>query len=516
VATSIPDNWLDKLLPFPRPEYAKQTEALLTDLLWRSPGSSLAHAKLFDALGQLQPAAGQPPFDPERLIPRSRPGANPNTKLVQTFSLAQATATSSLVSSAGNNPTPTGAFLESLVAPRARGDKSDAFVPVHPSLVAMQTLHGLVNKQNPANLATAIEIMGWLGGAPAQGAVSSAFLAACQVPNAPREGATGLFESLSRAISEHVWKSLPTLPQWQPPMGSWPAWPGALPENVAASDAAQLSSYQKTPFAWFWRKWTRLTSPANRWHEVLPGRRFVDWSMCLLRTGLAFSYLWEAEFYTRLQRRVADRLLPGGGPGIDSIRMMLDEGALLATIEPTGIPASQKGIWPALADLLARGYLARKRLQDEVDNGSALPGGPSLANQVDAWVQSLSAAQVQELGKPLRVAPRTANNQKEFVRYLIQPRSSDDDMIDQADFYYLARSNSRHTWFHPGPEWLVVATSLLCDAPGGHCTLGELVKDLAALGIRVDRSVLVSLLEESGLSTDSPDADNALVIKSGF
>jgi hypothetical protein len=26
----------------------------------------------------------------------------------------------------------------------------------------------------------------------------------------------------------------------------------------------------------------------------------------------------------------------------------------------------------------------------------------------------------------------------------------------------------------------------------------------------------VGLLEESGLSTDSPDADNALVIKSGF
>src|SRR5204862_5545467 len=142
-----------------------------------------------------------------------------------------------------------------------------------PSLVALQTLHGLVNKQNPANLATAIEIMGWLGGAPSQGAVSSAFLAACQVPNAPRDGATGLFESLSRAIGEHVWKSLPTLPQWQSPMPSWPAWPGALPENLAASAAAQLSSYQQTPFAWFWRKWTRLTSPANRWHEVLPGRR---------------------------------------------------------------------------------------------------------------------------------------------------------------------------------------------------------------------------------------------------
>ena len=35
-------SWLvNSLLPLPRPEYAKQTEALLTDLLWRSRGSSL-------------------------------------------------------------------------------------------------------------------------------------------------------------------------------------------------------------------------------------------------------------------------------------------------------------------------------------------------------------------------------------------------------------------------------------------------------------------------------------------
>jgi hypothetical protein len=43
-----------------------------------------------------------------------------------------------------------------------------------------------------------------------------------------------------------------------------------------------------------------------------------------------------------------------------------------------------------------------------------------------------------------------------------------------------------------------------------------LTRDLASLGIRIERSVLVALLEEAGLSTDSPDADDALVIRSGF
>jgi hypothetical protein len=97
------------------------------------------------------------------------------------------------------------------------------------------------------------------------------------------------------------------------------------------------------------------------------------------------------------------------------------------------------------------------------------------------------------------------------------PRSSDDDLVDQADFYYLARTNSsRSVWLHPGPEWLVVIASLLCQKPGGQCTLGQLLDDLAVLGIQVERSVLVALLEQAGLSTDSPDADNAIVIRAGF
>ena len=189
---------------------------------------------------------------------------------------------------------------------------------------------------------------------------------------------------------------------------------------------------------------------------------------------------------------------------------------VLAAFEPPAVPASQKSIWPATSELLARGYEVRRRFHEFLSGNTTLPAGATLPDSLDASGTSLSPAQVQELGAPIQTSTRTANNQKEFVRYLVLPRSSDDDLIDQADFYYLARSNSRHTWFHPGPEWLVVVTSLLCEGPGGHCTLGSLLENLASLGVRVDRSVLVGLLEEAGLSTDSPDADNALVIRSGF
>lgn len=130
---------------------------------------------------------------------------------------------------------------------------------------------------------------------------------------------------------------------------------------------------------------------------------------------------------------------------------------------------------------------------------------------------TLSKAELDDLAEPLRVDARTPKTQREFVRYLLQPRSSDDDAADQADFYYLARTNSKRLfWFQPGPEWLVVIISLLALRPGGRCTLGMLIGDLAKLGIKVERWVLVSLLEEAGLSIDSPDADNALVIRAGF
>ena len=149
MATKTPDNWLEAMLPFPRPEYAKQTESLLTDLLWRSDGSSLS--LIFDRLGELKPTGTASTIDPDRLVPRRRQLVG-SSRLMETFPAAEAADISSLVVSLAG-VTPTHSMLESVIAPRARGDKSDACVPIHPSLVVIQTLHGLVNKQNPANLA---------------------------------------------------------------------------------------------------------------------------------------------------------------------------------------------------------------------------------------------------------------------------------------------------------------------------------------------------------------------------
>ena len=207
----------------------------------------------------------------------------------------------------------------------------------------------------------------------------------------------------------------------------------------------------------------------------------------------------------------------GTAPGTTSnrLRTLLANGVPLATIEAPSVPASQKGIWPATSELIARGWKARSLIFEDRE-GEQSPLGNTLPEVLDNWVTGLPSAQVTRIGVSLQTTPRMANNQKEFVKYLLLARSSDDDSVDQADFYYLACTNSKHAWFRPGPEWLVVVASLLCVQPGGQCTLGELTADLACLGVRVERSVLVGLLEEAGVTTDSPDADNALIIRSGF
>jgi hypothetical protein len=509
-------NWLDSQIPFPRPEYAKQTEALLTDLLWRSDGSTVSfdsHGTLFGRLAKLrQPGAARSARDPERLIPQKRYGGS--SRLCETFPLAKDADLGALILCPASAELPTSALLESVLAPRARGDKSDACVPVHPSLVSMQTLHGLVNKESPANLAAAIETMGWLGGSSAPGAVAATFLSSFSDSTKPHEGFTGLIESVYPLIAAAVWASLPG--QFGGDSTDWPIWPGIAPRTPVASPRALLAAYSPTPFRWFWEKWRTLSKVQNEWHKALPIRRFVDWAMCLLRTGLAFSYLWEAEFYCRLQECISNRAYAKPGPLLNRVHTLFTEGAVLGILEPSSVPPSEKAIWPATSELLARGYEARQRIFGMLDGNTNSPVGATMEEILNKWIVGLTSTQVKELAAPLQTQPRTANNQKEFVRYLLQPRSSDDDAVDQADFYYLARTNSRHVWFHPGPEWLVVLTSMLGKTPGGKCTLGEVVQDLASLGIRAERSVLVELLEDAGLTTDSPDADNALVIHSGF
>ncbi len=521
--STIP-SWVEEIFQLPRPEYPKQAEALLTDLIWRSQGSILSgdsgHPSFLKELAKLPRSKKLPGMD--RLIPQRISGGNPH--IVETFPIAQTSPISELISTADSIPGPTKALLESILAPRSRGDRSLTCVPVHSQAVVLQTLHGLVNKMDPPNMAEAIEVIGRLGGSDRKGAVASRFLQIVSQATRPNEGLTGLLDAMFPYISKHVWETLPTLPGIEPPPPgqsprSLPSWPSVVaPSTGTAEGNLLMAANHSTPFRWFWHKWDILCDPTASWIETLPTRRFIDWALCLLRTGLAFAYLWEADFFCKLHACIVEyERSRSQSSTLDILRRTMREGAVLATINPPNVPATQKDAWKALSSLIARGYEARERIKDHlVRSASPSPPAGGVVPLDEAWLASISSQDLAAVAAPLEVKPDTAKNTKYFVRYLLQPRSSDDDSVDQADFYYLARTNSANFWLEPGPEWLVVITGLLCRQPGGQCTLGMLLNDLATLGIRVERSVLVGMLEEAGLSMDSPDADEALVIKSAF
>ena len=194
------ETWIDQLLPLPRPEYLKQTESLLTDLIWRSKGSSLSKSPgsgdqtYFDLLSALvtkKDGKPQPPFM-DRLIPLRAPQGHPG--LVETVPIAHDVDISSVLTVPAGFLTPIRALLTSMLAPRSRGDRSLARVPVHPDTVILQTLHGLVNKDSPPNIAKAIEMMGLLGGSDGDGAVASAYRKAVNSQAAAKQGLTGLMD----------------------------------------------------------------------------------------------------------------------------------------------------------------------------------------------------------------------------------------------------------------------------------------------------------------------------------
>lgn len=512
-------SWINTILPLPRPEYAKQPESLLTDLLWHSTGSNLSSAPTgsgtyLDELAKLrQDKKKDPPTD--RLIPlRARGGKSSTT---ETIPIAERTLVSTEIASDSKSQKLLRALLESILAPRSRGDRSLACVPIHPDSAVLQTLQGLVNKDNPPDLAKAIEVVGWLGGSSGQGQVASLFLEAFSRRTGISDGLAGLLDNIFPVVAQHTWSTLTSsaAASSQP----HPAWPGVSSLPVSSASPSALANCSRTPFYWFWKKWSVLCNAANGWYDRLPTRRFVDWATCLLRTGLAFAYLWEANFFCQVHSVIMERKKsPSETSAMSSLRSSITGGSVLATIESPQLPATKKHAWSALSNLLARGYVARKAFEDHLEE-IPFPASPGddVEVIVEKWIDSLAASgSLAKFATPLQIGPQTAINAREFVRYLLQPRSSDDDSADQADFYYLARTNSRSFWFQPGPEWLIVVTSLLCGRVGGQCTLGMLLDDLAQLGIRVERWILVGMLENSGLSVDSPDADNALLIRSGF
>jgi hypothetical protein len=481
------------LLALPRPEYAKQTELVLTDILWNSPGTSIGVVEALSSLDS-KPEDGKPS---RRLVLSKRPGGSP--LLTETEGWAREAGRIGIFGAEASADIFSAAALNSILAPSSKRDKSSTCVPVHRGTVPLQTLNGAVNKDNPPDLARAVDVMAFMGGAADLG--EAGLLLARAFDDRGDTHADAFME----AVGAYVWGKLG--------IASPPAWPGTLanplPLQQADGKAAMSQGLGAAgPPGWFWEAWMCLMDPANGWRMALPERRFADWATCILRTGLALTYLWEASVFRALRDFVGD----GGEHSWERLRGGLGAPKLLA-IQPRGTPVGDMNISNLLVAGLGDGYYARSALLEAVDELPSVQFDLSAGRE--AAIAKLAHVNLDPdlLSRDPKNAPKTM---REFVRYLLLARAADDADADEADLYYLARSRGRYTWVEPGPEWIVVVASLAAGKPGQQCTLGDVARRLARLGIVLDRATLVHLLEEAGLTQDSPDADEALVVNSGF
>lgn len=488
------------LFDLPRPEYAKQTEMVLVDLLWRSKGTILGEKQALQDLPlrrKIDRAATR------RLIVKSlRQGNRPRSgDLTETGPWAEQSMLSGAFSSEADARMFTAAALGSVEAPKARRDQSTTCVPVHLGLIPLQSLSGAVNKDQPPDLAKAVEVMAALGGSATYGSAAARLVQMLQASSNASD-----LDRTFEAMGRHVWQQLE--------VEKLPSWPGTLSATVPLSPVpdGQQGACAHGPAGWFWTSWQCLLDPAAGWRDALPDRRFVDWATCVLRTGLAMTYLWEGAMFRALRDFIAEPTEPSW----ERLAATFRRPELLRIARP-GTPLGERNINPLLLSGLGDGYHARQAVEEAVrearGNGTACLDLDADAATNAAALADLTLSFVDEVRPDPRSAPKTL---REFVTYLMLARIADDAPADEADLYYLARRNRQYAWVEPGPEWLVVVASLAAGRPGGQCTLRTLSTALRSLGISVDRTTLVGLLEGAGLTQDSPDADEAIIVNAGF
>jgi hypothetical protein len=291
-------------------------------------------------------------------------------------------------------------------------------------------------------------------------------------------------------------------------------WP---PSSAIVSEVAQASTAptwwvddvleQKlaVPFTWFRTAWDRLCSP--EWYEQLPPRRWASWSVCLLRHALAFTFLWEANFFYEIAKGVVD----DSNPPETVARWALVPVRPLIPYRTGTI--TQMDVQPTLRRMLEIGLGCMRSLHAILENEDV--NFSSLAELVEHMRTGTNSTQREQIILGLSGAGDTSgmNNLLETVRYSILARESE----DQPDNYGLLRTVARR-FYHvaPGPEWIVVMTAMSASGPGAIVRLGDLIQGLKGLGFQPRIDFLLSQLERAGLCASAPDGDEGIEINLGF
>lgn len=485
---SINDLWF----PLNRPEYPKNPEVLQSALAWSLDSGRQPTERGKGLIYEEKTKSGARTVE----IVQSRPSEEESNSILSEMQLS--------IGSRGHDSAQLHDSLwNGLRAVTAQKAKAYSPVPLTAGMAMLQDAIGVHAKAGPPNFAEIIEQV-YRGGA--------------REPVQPGEAARRWYSALSSGDSDRLLEFLDLVAArllelriGRNPLTSI-AGDGEEEGKPACAPPAWLSR-SRTPMNWFHDSWNTLCTAA--WREALPAQRWSDWASCVLRTGVALTFLWEARFFQQLGRFL---LSPNRDPVVDIICPQVT----LLRWRASGLPITVRDENSRLIKTVLDGTRVRIALDEILSSHRGDPTGD--------WQSEDGLSDF--LGWFTRDAPRykrfcqklsacygggkfaPANNVLETIRYLLLARS---ESGHQADFYgLLRRRSSRFLVVSPGEEWIVVAASLAAGSPGARCTLGTLRSSLASLGVYAERDEVITELERAGLSRSSHDADDAIVVWSGF
>lgn len=448
-----------------RPEYVASPEALLTSLAWgdqealQADGSSVALT--YDREG----GGGSS----RNLVARRT-----RTPFVAALETLGATGTDI---ERRERPYFADAVANSLVGVVSAKSQVRAAIPITPAVGRLQNIHGLMGKANPPSFDVILEQIYALGGGSHPSCTSSwSTASALRIQSDPL---IGLFDEAAAAAVEVQ------------PRSAKGDVPGVRPGEGPLTAG---------PCVWMAQNWDELCR--EEWVQSLPTRVWTDWATTILRMGVAFSFLWEAQWFLALGRALLETGQGGSSPQVprDLIRWAVstsDDG--------------QRNVAPELKSVIERGNASRAWLSELRGEVGDQPLG-----EVRRMLHEPSrSAHREELREAIQVRRRgSANNVWEAVKYSLVYREVNGP---NADHYGLLRSvNNRSLYLDPGTEFLAMVASLAVSRPGGEGNVGQVMDSLAGLGIRPRLSELVDRLELAGLAHGSADADQGVSVSSAF
>lgn len=274
---------------------------------------------------------------------------------------------------------------------------------------------------------------------------------------------------------------------------------------------------QLTPFHWFASAWESVMSP--KLIDRMPRRRWIDWSSCVLRTGMGAGYIFELNFYYQLlcgltnqeeAQSVADKAL-GKHRGFFQWNSYAS--------------VSSRDCVSKIAKLCERGTSCRQLIREQENSEDPAPKPSDYHAEPDGlkrWVEDarLWAKGSVDLEEQIRAAVsgvtnRSANNAQEAIKYALLDRSADGREGDT--YAMLKKRGNRYTVMQPGKEWLVVLSSLEAERRGSHTVrLADITESFEQLGVTWDFKTLIRELEVLGLALSSSDADDAIEVQRAF